>query len=337
MSTVWLKHKLRCEYSGLVIGVLEIQTTAGAVPYLSHWDKQIVRHPVFSLEQSRLLRFAQDEWRRLTSRTSEELITQDEQDLMSVTYLAMLHSLDCVRQDMPALPPFHLVQSTIGQLFALSFWKWKLESERFRFPTFHISRVNRNDDFSNLPDYLQLCFEVRKDYETKKHTLAEEEKLRSTEKALQALSNTWITPPSKKILWQWIKAHIDPKWQPDTEGWLSTLFLGGSAAILDFQKEDIELARQIIESSCPVGTGILHAVRARLDLIEETWRAHYTTFEVELSDFADNAGMLVNGQPVLAPDPGPAPREQDFSKRSLYIVAEAKWRIAHAAWKKQQL
>lgn len=332
-----LTHQLRCKMSGLTIGKLEVTTTAGTLPYLSHWDKCVVMHPVFSMDTQKLLRFARSEWDRVIARPDEEGVTQAEQEVICVTYLAMLHTLNCIKQDCPALPPFYVVQATISRLFALAFWKWKLESERFRFPTLHISKFNQNDNFTNIGDYLDLCFDIRKDYETKRHEAAEAEKVRAAEKALIALNNTWVTPPGKKVLWQWVKAHLPEKYHPDAEGWLSTLFLGGSGAIVEFDKEDIQMARDIIESSCPAGTGILFAVRNRLDLIEATWKNYHNTFEIELSDFADNANVLVNGAPVLQPHPGPAPVAKDFPKLALYLVADAKWKIAMAAWKKQQL
>lgn len=332
----WIKHRLRCHYSGLPIGTIEVATTAGALPYLSNWNKVVALHPVFSLTNDQLFKFAHSEWKRLASKVEDETITEDEEEIIRVTHLAMLHTLGCIKQDHPGLASIGTVRATIGRLFALAYWKWKLESEKFAFPVLHVSKTNHNTNLSNLSDYLDVCMEFKEKFEKRRHTLEEQEKLRATEKALEALSGTWIITPNKKILWRWIVAHLDAKYRPDAEGWLSTLFLGGSSAIIEFAKEDIDLAQEIIESSCPVGTGILHAVRERMNIIRTAWKNHHTAFEIDLEDYAEGANLLVNGIPVAAPDPGPAPKEQDFQKRALYLVAEAKWRIAYAAWKKQQ-
>lgn len=329
-----MKHHLRCQYSGLVIGTLEVKTTFGTLPYLSHWDRCVVRHPVFAMDTQRLLKFTKDEWTRLATRITEEDIAEDESDILRVSYLAVLHTLDCVKQDFPALPSLALVHSTISKLFALAWWKHYLESERFRFPTLHISRYNHNTNFENLPDYLELCFDIRRDYENKKHEREEAEKIRQAEKAVIALNSQWVTPASKRLLWGWVKAHLPSEYQPDCEGWLSTLFLGGSGAILEFEEDDINLAEELIVSHCPAGTGVMFAVRQRLEVIRKTWEQHHKAYEIELEEYAPGANTFVNGQRVTAPDPGPEPQPEQFNSKALYYVAHAKWQIAKRAFDK---
>jgi len=337
MADSILRHKIKCHYSGLQIGTMDVLTTAGVLPYISHWDKCIAYHPVFSLSHEKLLRFARSEWDRLAKRTeTDQEITDHESNTLCVTYLALLHSLDCIKQDVPALPPITVVQNTIEKLFALAYWKWKLESQRFKFPTLHISKYNTNADFSTMHDYFATCFDVRKAYETNVREAVELEKLKTAEKALLALNNTWVTPASRRTLWAWVRAHLPEKYHPDAEGWLSTLFLGGSNAIVDFDEEDIKLAEEIIVSSCPAGTGVMFAVRKRLDDIKRIWEQHNAAFEIDLEDFAEGSNLYVNGVKVAAPEPGPEPTLADHGyNKSKYFVAKAKWDIAMAAWKKE--
>ena len=329
-----LRHVLRCELSGLAVGTLEVQTTAGALPYLNHWNKCVVRHPVFSLDDKRLFQFVKGEWERLAALAEDAEITEAESDILRVGYLAVLHTLDCVRQDVPALPSLAMVQTTMKQLFALAYWKYYLESERFSFPTYHISKYNTNIHFENLPEYLELCFEVRHDYEKKRHEAVEAEKIRQAEKLLIALNSTWVTPASKRLLWQWVKAHLPEQYKPDAEGWLSTLFLGASGAIIEFEQEDIQLAEEIIVSSCPTGTGVLKAVRERLAVIRSQWEQHHKAFEIDLEDFAPTARLFVNGEKVVAPDPGAEPKQSDFKNLAQFLIAQAQWTIAKRAFDK---
>jgi hypothetical protein len=332
-----LRHKLRCNRSGLLIGTLDLNMTAGALPYLSHWNGCIAWHPVFSLEPGKLFTFVENEWERLAVRVGDTEITDDEANILRVGYLAVLYTLDCIKQEEPALPPLAMVYSTMQRLFNLAIWKWKLESLRFRFPTLHISRFNQNLDFSNMPDYLNLCFDIKRGYETGVREADEKEKVLAAERAMIALTRTWITPTNKKMLWNWVRAHlVEGKYAPDAQGWLATLFLGGSAAIIEFEEEDINLAEEIVVSSCPAGTGIMYAVRQRLDFIKQVWKQHHAAYEINVEDYAPGANLYVNGERVECPDPGPEPVASNFDSKAKYFVAHAKWSIANTAFNKQQ-
>ena len=333
--TMTMRHDLRCRLSGLVVGHLEVKTTAGCLPYLSHWDACIVKHPVFSMSTEKLLRFSRDEWSRLAQRATDEEIGEEESETLRVAYLAILHTLDCVKQDAPALPPLAVVVKTIQQLFVLSYWKWKLESERFSFPTLHLNSINRNLDFSNIDDYLLVCFNIRRDYEKKVREVDEVAKVKAAQDALVELNNTWIAPASKKVLFQWICSNLPEQYQPDGQGWLRTLFLGSDRVICTFEEDSIQLCREIIESSCPNGTGVMFVVRKRLDAIDKAWNDHFSSYEIEMEDYAEGAGTLVNGEKTIAPDPGPEPVIGQFlGNKARYYVTHAKWQIAKAAWKK---
>lgn len=335
--TMIMRHVIKCKHSGLAIGNLEVATTAGCLPYISHWDKCIAYHPVFSMSTEKLLKFTRDEWSRLAQRAEDTEISKDESDILCVSYLAVLHSLDCIQQEAPGLPALHVVTSTIQKLFNLAYWKWHLESQRFSFPTLRVTKLNSNLDFANINDYLELCFEIRSDYEKKVREIDDAEKIRSAKAALIMLNNSWVTPTNRRTLWRWVVANLPDKYKPDGEGWLATLFLGSNTAICSFEEDDIQLAEEIIVSSCPPGTGVMYAVRKRLDVIEQVWKNHFSVFEIDIEDFADNAGLLVNGEKVAAEKPGEEPKLADFpgSSKAKYYVAHAKWVIAMAAWVKE--
>ena len=326
-----LTHNLICKYSGLRVGQLQFNTVAGAVPYLMQWSELVPLHPVFSMSYGKLLDFSRAEWNRLAARTINEELTQDESDILCVSYLALLHKLDCIKQDCVALPPLHIVQNTVQQLFHLAYWKFHLESLRFRFPTYHIHPYNNNLTFQDIGAYLDTCFEVKKSYETETNEKAEKYKIQAAEEALKKLKGEWVTPVSKKLLWKWIRAHLPSSYQPDAEGWLGTIFLGSNSTILDFEEEDINLAEEIIQAECPAGTGVMFAVRARLTHIRDIWETRYKSFDIVLEDQDKRIGVLVNGVQMAIPDPGPAPIAADYPTKGSLIKATAQWQIAKAA------
>lgn len=326
-------QKFYCQRSGLQVGTLEFLTTAGTLPYLTLWNDQVCYHPVFSMGTGKLLDFARSEWERLAQRAGDEELGDAESNILRVSFLALLHALESVKQESPALPPLKVVQQSIEPLFNLVGWKFFLESKRFSFPTLTIAKRNDNLDFSSIPGYLSACWEVKNDYETKVNEVVEKEKLAAAERAMLALRREWVTPVSKKMLWQWVRAHLPEKYQPDADGWLGTVFLGSDRAILTFDKDELEMAEEIIISSCPAGNSIFKAVRERLAAILEVWEQENEAWEVDLSDRPE--ALLVNGIKVTVPHPGPEPKLQDFSSRGGYIQAHAKWSVAMAQWKKE--
>lgn len=330
----FISFRLQCKMSGVTIGVIEFLVTAGTSSYLSHWNDLVAMHPVFSFPFQKLLKFTRDEWDRLAQRVEEDSASDAEVQILQLCFLALMHSLDSVKQDAPALPPIHLVVSHLRDLLALAGWKFYLESQRFRFPTFHISKINTNQSFENVGAYIQTCFDVRRDYETKKHDAIEKAKIKAAADAAQALASNWVTPISNRILWAWVQANLPEKWQPDAMGWMGTIFMGKKTAIIGFDKDEIELMEEIIVAECPSGTGVMHAVRTRLDQIWSIWKAHYEDYEVDLSDFAPGAGILVNGQRVEPPDPGDEPKMEAFDKKWKFFVAHGAWKVAKAAWDK---
>lgn len=328
---------LHCSLSDLPVGTVKVYKTAGHLPYISHWESLIIKHPVFSLPPHRLFEFTKKEWNRLAKQAADDEITTAEANILRVSYLATLHTFGNIKQDFPCLPPLSVVQSTLNRVLALAVWKYCLESQRFRFPAYHISTTNKNADFDNINDYLDTCFDAKENYETRISEIEEESKARAAKAAMEALTREWIAPVSKKILWAWVRHYLPSRYAPDAQGWLATLFLGGGNAIIEFQEEDLQMMEDIIVGECPAGTGVMKAVRTRIDAIWKTWRDHHQTFEIDLADYAVNQGILVNGAPVAAKDPGPEPQQREFNgNKARYLIAQAKWKIAKAAWDSQQ-
>lgn len=340
MEEFYLKTRLHCTVSGLYIGQLEFLTTAGTQAYLSHWNGLIAKHPVFSMDFSKLVKFARSEWDRLAQRASEDALEEGDSNILRVTFLALLHSMDCIKQDHPVLPPLATVVTHMKGVLYLSTWKFHLESKRFVFPTLHLSKHNANERFENLKDYLDVCFAKKEEYETAVRKSEDEEKVRMAERAAAALSSSWVTPVSKKLLWDWVQAHLPERYQVDGMYWMADLFLGSRSKILEFDKDEIDMLEEIVCGECPAGTGVMFAVRTRIEQVRAIWTAHYEEFEIDLADYADQADILVNGERKAPPDPGEEPQMRDFKSKAEFYVAKGTWHVAKAAhdkyWREQE-
>lgn len=315
---------LYCHLSGLPIATLDMTIAAGQLPFLLNWRKAICLHPIMSLEPVKTLAFARHEWNRLARASEDGETTKAEDTILQVSFLALLHHLDTIKQDCPALPSIQLVRRNMQKLFALSYWYNYLDSQRFSFPTYHISRENGNADFANIGDYLDLCFEIKADYENGYNDIIEEEKLRAAERALKALRNNWVVPTSRKALWRWVCANLpSPKYDAEKQGWMTTLFLGSERTILAFDKEEIQLLEEIIISECPQGTGVLFAVRERLDTIKQIYIDNKEAFTVDFDDYEGEELLVEARKDSKAPTSVEAPKLSDFPDKVSFIKANA--------------
>lgn len=316
-----LKHVITCNYSGLPIGTLEYITTAGHTPYLSHWKEMVALHPVFSLSEAKLLAYSRSEYERLAKLDEP---TEQEEKILQVCFLALLHTFGSIQQQAPALPPYHIVQSQMRRVFALAYWKHHLDSKRFSFPEIKINKVNRNHKFETIQYYLDACFALKEEYERGVKDAVEKEKAAAAERAMKLLRNSWIVPVSRKELWRWVRAHMPPRYEADAQGWMSTLFLGNDRTVLDFDADEVDLMQSIIEGECPTGTPILHAVRERCAAIKKVITDHKEAFDVDYEQI---------------PDALPAakePAQKDFPTLAAFIKAKATWYLQQRKQEKRQ-
>lgn len=319
-------HPLICQRTGLTLGSLTVITVAGHVPFLSQWKDTQALHPLFSLESGALLKFAHNAWTNFCNLTVEEAtnaqLTDKQEKILQVTALSLLHNLSEVRQDTVWLPTIQEVSSCWSSLLQLSHWKNYLESKRFRFPAVRISKFNKGID---LQSYLQDCWQVKKDYESKVREGVEAEKLASAEKALVALRNDLVTkaPKSKKLLWRWFLAHIPQRYARDTEDWMWDLFDAETEAeISEFTIADIDLFEEIVLCEIPTGSSVSHAFLERLAHKRKVLTTRFHTFEILVPQIVQDqkdSGEISETQPVLS----------DYPSKVAFLIATAKWKLAH--------
>lgn len=333
---------LSCVRTGIVVGSISVATVAGHMPMIGQWKESMVLHPLFSLQPVALLHFAKNSWFRFCAfsdeETLDEIVTAKQELLLRVAALGLLHQLTDVRQDIPWMPSWADVSRNWSSLLGISYWKNYLESQRFKFPSIHISKLEPTLD---LHEYLQLCWKVKKNYETKVNERIEQEKLDLAEKAIKVLRDDLAgkTPRSTKLLWRWFLANLPTRYEADSEGWMRTIFFSKLDDNLQntFTMADIDLFEEIFLSEVPTGSSISHAfleiLRSKRTLMEQ----HFETFEILVpQNIQDDkaSGVIPATKPVIT----------DFPNKFAFMIAEARWKLAHtkigggmaAALEKQQ-
>lgn len=319
-------HSLICQYTGIQVATVTCIRVAGHIPYLDQWKHTQAIHPLFSLELKPLLQFATNAWAHFCSLTPEETanesLTARQEKILQVTALALLHSIAEVQQSTTWLPTIQEVSSCWSSLLPLAHWKNYLESQRFRFPALRISKNNKAID---LQAYLQTCWQVKKDYETRVREAVELEKLAAAEAALVGIREDLVrkAPRSKKLLWRWFLAHIPSRYARDTEGWMWELFDAETEAeISEFTIADIDLFEEIVLCEIPTGTSISHAFLDRIAHKRKLLETKFTTFEILIPD------AITKGKEdgTIAVE---EPRPEMFQSRAQFLVAHARWKLAN--------
>ena len=336
--TTLLKHTIYCRLSGVQLGVLEYAAVAGHAPWIASWKESILLHPIFSYAPAKQLAFSRSEWQRLGKAVSDGVASDAEATVLRVCFLATLHSLGSIQQDIPALPPLHIVESYMHRVFKLAAWKHFLRSERFSFPRYKINKLNQNSSFLNIADYLEVCEQVKQNYEDGISDIEEQAKIDAAERALKMLRNVWVNPITNKQLYRWVRDNLPAQFAADAEGWMATLFLGSERAILAFDsdaadlKQAIQMMDDIIQSHCPVGTGFMKLVRARLDEIWSIFTDNKEAFTVNFEDYDTDAEADAAAEATGAPKvPVAAPQRKDFATMAEYIKANAMHYLAQRA------
>lgn len=325
--TTLLKHTIYCRLSGVQLGVLEYAAVAGHAPWVASWKESILLHPVFSYTPAKRLAFARSEWQRLGKAVADGVASDAECIMLRVCFLATLHSLDSIQQDMPALPPLYIVESYMQRVFQLAAWKHYLNSARFVFPRYKINKANKNSTFEHIADYLEVCEQIKSNYEKGVKDIDEQEKVAAAERALKMLRDVWVNPITNKQLYRWVRDNLPAQFAADAEGWMATLFLGSERIILGFErnakalKAAIQMMDDIIQSHCPMGTGFLKLVRARLDEIWSIFEDNNEAFTVNFEDYEEDEEEEAEGAAPKAPVV--APQRKDFPTLAGYIKANA--------------
>lgn len=322
---------LQCKRSGLVVGSLNVLAVAGHMPVVAQWKDSMVLHPLFSLQPVALLKFSRNTWFRYCNFTVEEgeneQLTSKQEQTLQVAALAMLHNLADVRQDIPWLPSWPDVSSQWASLMAISYWKCYLDSARFNFPAIHLSRME--SDFS-LRDYVQACWKVKKQYETTVNEKIELEKLKAAEFAAIALRDelAGARPTSIRQLWRWFVANMPKRYAKDLEGWMSEIFFSKGEQIRQFTIKDIDTFEEYFLSECPIGSSISHAFTEVIASKRTYLQQHFEAFEIIVPQAiiaAKASGEISAIEPQLA----------NYPTRVAYIIAHAKWRLAHTNLKQR--
>jgi hypothetical protein len=129
-------------------------------------------------------------------------------------------------------------------------------------------------------------------------------------------------PKSTKLLWRWFVANMPSRYEADLEGWMRSIYFAKDDDILKFTVADIDLFEEIVACECPVGNSISYAFNQVLAARREYVSSYFQGFEIIIPD-------AIKQEREAGEIPSEAPKREDFPSKIAYVIAEAKWKIAH--------
>ncbi len=343
-----------CQRTGVAIATMQLLQQAGKLPYLANWKDSQAYHPLFSLPQAQLLAWTRKNWNYLFRNTIDRA-SDIQKEQFSIAFMAILHTLNCVDQQVPALPSFEVVQVNMQRLLELAYWYNYLDSKRFRFPTLRINKLNSNSNLSDIAVYFDICNSVRFDWETSKEAKLEDAKLEAARRAEKAVAGSHVRAVSKKQLWNWFLASLSsnnskkyshPEWLEWKED-AAKLWFASDSMQLQFSADDVDVIEEVFITECTLGTTVSHAFTRELSRIRENIVNHNKIFEIDWAETinvggainrVDSDGKVIAGTGVEsnAPAiPGVVPQQKDYNNRVDYIRAKAKYDVSvlqYNAW-----
>lgn len=349
-------YTIYCARTGVAIATMELIQQAGKLPYLSQWKDSIALHPLFSLSQATLLNWTRKNWNQLFRSQAADHVTELQKQQFSIAFIAILHSLNCIDQQVPALPNFHTVNANMQRLLELAYWYNYLDSKRFKFPTLRINRTNANAALHDIGTYFDICDSVRHDWETTKEAKFEDAKLEAARRAEKAVRGSHVKAISKKALWNWFLSSLSasnskkyslPEWMEWKED-SAKLWLANENQQLQYSIDDVDAIEEVFILDCTLGTTVSHAFTQELAKIRSNIDNHNKVFDIDWMATMQSGTRRVDaegnviGSSNLAEnppeDPGMEPKINEFLSRTDYIRAKAKWdvrKLQLQAWHEQ--
>ena len=333
-------YTIYCAHTGVAIATMDLVMQAGKLPYLAQWKESLAYHPIFSLAPLPLLAWTRKNWNRVF-RTAAEHSTDLEKQQFQIAFVAVLHTLGSIKQEVPVLPSFDICQRHMQNLLELAYWYTYLDSRRFRFPTLRINRQNANSNLNDIGAYFQVCNSVKHDWEKKKESLLEDARLEIAQRVEKAVRGSHVRAVPKKALWNWFLAELSatnskkytlPEWEEWKED-SKKLFLGSENTQLQYSVDDVNSIEDVFITECTLGTTISHTFQSELSKIRTTIEEHSKLWTI---DWSSNAPKRVQEDgtviAVVPEHPGEEPKIGSFSSRFDFLKAQAGWKVRKARW-----
>lgn len=332
-----LTREITCKRSGVLLASLHIHLFEGQLAYLDSHTESIYLHPFYRLAPVVLIKKLEDSLHR--AQESGWIQSHKEQERLCLLTSALMHALDCIKQDRATLPTYVVASASAGRLLGLAKWFFFLSTQRLEFPVYSISGKNENLGWENFKHWLDAAYQIREDWASKRRQLDQDAKKRAHEASMkEVFSESYRRVDTKKV-WNWVHIQLADHFAPGRLETFKSLFLEGDLNAHEWLLDDVEDVKIALVQHCDIGNEIMHFINKRLDGIRALIKDFHSSFtllgtkesgtfggEGQTPEEALFLGEFDRRVEALEELP-PAPTREGFATQGLFLKAQAQWNI----------
>jgi hypothetical protein len=332
-----LPHAFYCRRSGVLLGQMIPLVTEAQDIWVRHFNEAALLHPVYSYNQAKLSQ-------RLhaalySAHELEWQVTDAHKQKIQLLCSAVMWSLDSIKQQRPSLPAWPTAAGSAARILALARWFWFVSSKRLAFPIYSISLQHNNLEWNNIRWWLDACFQIKEDWETKSRKAAQRQELLEASETTQLILRQKLTKRlDMKKVWNWIALQISEEYSSKQLDYWKDLFLDGDLEAHLWIEEDINDLQTAIVECCDVGNEISYFISDRLRGIRACIRDYRGGFTlIGASSNSADAGNQTSQETLMIAgldqklegltEMGPKPEQKDYPTLGTFLRAQAQWNL----------
>lgn len=332
-----LVRTIYCQNSGVPLAKLEVNIFEGSLAYLEGHSDALYLHPFY--RQSSIVLISKLEDSLHGAQESGWILGDGEKLRLRLLISAMMHALDCIKQQGQSLPKFEYAAASAGRLLGIAKWYFYSTSQRIQLPTYSVSAKNDNLEWQNFKHWIDSAYEVREEWTATSRKISKEHQQKAYEDSLKDIKSEVYKRVDTKKVWNWIAIQLVDHIAKGRLVTFENLFLNGDLEAHEWLSDDVDDLQEALVQFCDSGNAVMFFVNKRLNgirglirsfysdftLIRSTDAAKYgveeqTTQEKEFFDGFDKQAESLESMPL-------PPKREGFATSALFYKAQAQWNI----------
>jgi len=332
-----LPHALYCRRSGVLLGQMIPCVAESQDIWVRQFNEAALLHPVYSYNQTKLSQ-------RLhaalySAHEAEWQVTEAHKQKIQLLCSAVMWSLDSIKQQRSCLPSWPVAAGSAHRILSLARWFWFVSSKRLAFPVYSTSIGHNNLEWNNIRWWLDACFQIKEDWETKSRKAQARQDLLDASETTQLILRQKLTKRlDMRKVWNWILLQIKEEYSPKQCDYWKDLFLDGDLEAHLWIEEDINDLQTAIVDCCDVGNEISYFISDRLRAIRACIRDYRGGFTLigAASGSSDEGNQTSQETLMIAGldaklegvEEMPAkPEQKDYPTLGTFLKAQAQWNL----------
>lgn len=332
-----LTRTIYCQNSGVPLAKLEVNIFEGSLAYLEAHENALYLHPFYRQSSVVLIGKLEDSLHK--AQADGWVLGDGEKLRLRLLVSAMMHTLECIKQNGSSLPKFEYAAASAGRLLGIAKWFFYSTSQRIQLPLYSISAKNENLGWENYKHWIDSAYEVREEWTSTSRRISKESQQRAHEESLKEIKSEVYRRVDTRKVWNWIHIQMVDHVAKGRLVTFENLFLNGDLEAHEWLADDVDDLQEALMKYCDIGNEIMHFIQKRLNGIRGLIRSFYSDFTLITSDKSGKYGVdeqttqekaffeSFDKQAEQLETMPPAPKRDSFATTALFLKAQAQWNI----------